>query len=188
MKLSLPPLPAGRRRVEPGVLATALVVLILDQVTKYIISHTLGQPGQVRSVEVIGNWVRLSYTTNTGAAFGIFPAGTLFFSVVAVIAAPVILLGRSYVRERAWWMTVIFGMLMGGALGNLLDRVRMGHVVDFIDVGIGNLRWPSFNVADSSFVVAVILLAVFLSFSREESSEETSQSNDSQRSDQPYPV
>ncbi len=168
MKLSLPPLPAGRRRVEPGVLATALVVLILDQVTKYI----------------IGNWVRLSYTTNTGAAFGIFPAGTLFFSVVAVIAAPVILLGRSYVRERAWWMTVIFGMLMGGALGNLLDRVRMGHVVDFIDVGIGNLRWPSFNVADSSFVVAVILLAVFLSFSREESS----QSNDSQRSDQPYPV
>ncbi|HUX86772.1 MAG TPA: signal peptidase II [Chloroflexota bacterium] len=184
MKLSLPPLPAGRRRIEPGVIVTALIVLFIDQLTKFEISQNLGQPGQVHSVEVIGNWVRLSYTTNTGAAFGIFPAGTLFFSIVALIAAPVILLGRSYVRERAWWMTVVFGMLMGGALGNLLDRIRMGHVVDFVDVGIGNLRWPSFNVADSSFVVAVIILAIFLSFSP----EETTESPDSQRSDTPYPV
>jgi signal peptidase II len=93
-----------------------------------------------------------------------FPTGTLFFTVVALIAAPVLLLARSYVNERAWWMTIVFGMLLGGAVGNLLDRLRLGHVVDFIDVGIGNVRWWSFNVADSSFVVGVILLALYLSF------------------------
>jgi signal peptidase II len=150
--------------LHPGVLLTAVVVVVLDQASKYWISQNMGQPDQVHSVEVVGNWVRLSYTTNTGAAFGMFPTGTLFFTVVALVAAPVLLFARSYVNERAWWMTIVFGMLLGGAVGNLIDRLRLGHVVDFIDVGVGNVRWWSFNVADSSFVVGVILLALYLSF------------------------
>jgi signal peptidase II len=150
--------------MHPGVLVTAIVVVVLDQLTKYWISQTLGRPDQVHSVEVVGEVIRLSYTTNTGAAFGMFPAGTLFFTIVALIAVPVLLFARGYVNTRAWWMTVVFGMLMGGALGNLVDRLRLGHVVDFIDVGIGSIRWWSFNVADSSFVVGVIILALYLSF------------------------
>jgi signal peptidase II len=164
LKLPIPTPPGGRFRINVGVLLTAIVVVALDQVTKYWISQTLGQPDQVHSVEVVGDVVRLSYTTNTGAAFGMFPAGTIFFTVVALIAAPVLLFARAYVGTRAWWMTVVFGMLMGGALGNLVDRLRLGHVVDFIDVGVGNIRWWSFNVADSSFVVGVIVLALYLSF------------------------
>ena len=184
------PIPAPNQpRVNPGVIVTAIIILALDQATKYWITQTLGQPSEVHSVEVIGNWVRLSYTTNTGAAFGIFPDGTLFFTIVALIAAPILLLARSYIANRSWWLTVVFGMLLGGALGNLLDRIRMGHVVDFIDVGIGNLRWPSFNVADSSFVVGVILLAIYLSFVADESAEEqTDKPSDSQRSDHPSVV
>ena len=161
-----------------------IVVVALDQITKYWISQTLGQPHSVHSVEVIGNWVRLSYTTNSGAAFGMFPAATIVFTIIAIVAVPVLLLARSYVVDRSWWITVVFGMLAGGALGNLLDRLRMGHVVDFIDVGVGNLRWPSFNVADSSFVVGIILLAVYLSFS-DGAPEEV---QDGQHPDQPYVV
>ncbi len=171
MKLPIPRPPDGKFSIRPGVIATALVVLALDQVTKSMVSQALGQPGGPHSVEIVGNWVRLSYTTNSGAAFGMFPAGTLFFTVIAIIAAPVILIARSYVRQPAWWMTVIFGMLLGGTLGNLLDRLRLGHVVDFIDVGVGDVRWWSFNVADSSFVVGVILLALYLSFSPESANE-----------------
>jgi signal peptidase II len=168
LKLPIPAPPGGRLRISPGVLFTAVAVVVLDQSTKYWIGQNLGQPGQVHSVEVLGDWVRLSYTTNTGAAFGMFPAGTVFFTVVALLAAPALLLARNYVNERAWWMTVVFGMLMGGAVGNLLDRIRLGHVVDFIDVGVGNVRWWSFNVADSSFVVGVILLALYLSFASDD--------------------
>lgn len=171
MNLSIPRPRDGKLSIRPGVVATALVILALDQVTKSMITQALGQSGGPRSLEVVGNWVRLSYTTNSGAAFGMFPAGTLFFTVVALIAAPILLVARSYVRQQAWWMTVIFGMLLGGTLGNLLDRIRLGRVVDFIDVGVGDVRWWSFNVADSSFVVGVILLAIYLSLSSDGASE-----------------
>jgi signal peptidase II len=167
VNIRLPPPSQGRIQIRPGMLATALVVVVLDQLSKYWVSQNLGLPGQPHTVEVVGDVVRLSYTTNSGAAFGMFPAGTLFFTLVALIAVPVLLVGRSYVSERGWWMTVVFGMLLGGAIGNLVDRLRLGHVVDFIDVGIGSVRWWSFNVADSSFVVGVVILGVYLSFSSE---------------------
>lgn len=171
MKLPIPYPRNGRLRIYPGVAATALIVLALDQATKYWINQTLGQPGEVHSIQIVGDVVRLSYTTNSGAAFGMFPAATLLFTVVALIAVPVLLVARSYVAERAWWMSIVFGMMMGGALGNLVDRIRVGRVTDFIDVGIGNVRWWSFNVADASFVVGVILLALYLSTSAEEASD-----------------
>ena len=162
----------GRLRVSPGVITAALVVLALDQITKTWIIQTLGQTGQTHSVEVVGDFIRLSYTTNSGAAFGMFPAGTWFFTLVALIAVPVLLFARNYVSDRAWWMTVVFGMMLGGTLGNLADRIRVGRVTDFIDVGVGNVRWWSFNVADSSFVIGVILLTIYLSFSSEDRREQ----------------
>ncbi len=165
-------LSSGRLRVSAGVITTALVVLALDQITKTWIIQTLGQTGQTHSVEVVGDFIRLSYTTNSGAAFGMFPAGTWFFTLVALIAVPVLLFARNYVSDRAWWITVVFGMMLGGTLGNLADRIRVGRVTDFIDVGVGNVRWWSFNVADSSFVIGVILLTIYLSFSSEDRREQ----------------
>lgn len=180
MNLPIPHPREGRLRVYPGVALTGLIVLVIDQVSKAWINQTLGQPGEVHSIQVVGDFVRLSYTTNSGAAFGMFPAATLFFTIVALIAVPVLLVARAYVAERAWWMSIVFGLMMGGALGNLVDRVRVGRVTDFIDVGIGNLRWWSFNVADASFVVGVILLAFYLSTSAEDASDA--------RDDHPYVV
>ena len=173
MNLSIPLPPGGRFRIHPGVIATALVVLALDQSTKSWVTQTIGQPGGPHSLQLVGDFVRLSYTTNTGAAFGMFPAGTLFFTMVALVAVPVLLLARGYVKESGWWMSVVFGMLLGGALGNLIDRLRHGRVVDFIDVGIGDVRWWSFNVADSSFVVGVIILAIYLSLDADEPTKAT---------------
>lgn len=171
MKLPIPAPPGGRLRIYPGMVATALVVLALDQITKAWIAQTLGTGAGPRSIEIVGDWVRFSYTTNTGAAFGMLPSGTLFFTLVALIAVPVLLLARSYVDAQAGWLTAVFGMLLGGALGNLVDRVRLGYVVDFIDVGVGGLRWWAFNIADSSFVVGVIILAIYLSFTPEAAPE-----------------
>jgi len=168
VKLPIPIPRQGRIRVHPGVVATALIVLALDQLTKSWVTQQLGRPDGPHSVEVVGDWVRLSFTTNSGAAFGMFPAGTLFFTIVAVIAAPILLVARSYVSDRAWWMTLVFGMMLGGTLGNLLDRLRVGRVTDFIDVGVGSVRWWSFNVADSSFVDGVILLALYVSLTPED--------------------
>jgi len=178
VRLPFPLPPSGRLRVSPGVVASAVIVLASDQLTKSWITQNLGQPGQAHSVQILGDIVRLSYTTNSGAAFGMFPAGTVFFTCIALIAAPVLLFARDYVRQRAWWMSLIFGMLLGGTLGNLVDRLRQGRVVDFVDVGVGDIRWWSFNVADSSFVVAVIILAIYLSVTP----DETSKANDDRAS------
>jgi signal peptidase II len=171
VKLPIPPPRTGRIKIYPGVVATALVVLAVDQLTKSWVTDYLGRPDGPRSVEIVGDYVRLTYTTNTGAAFGMFPAGTLFFTIVALIAVPILLVARSYVGERAWWMTIVFGLMLGGALGNLLDRLRVGRVTDFIDVGVGSVRWWAFNVADASFVVGVILLALYLSLGPEQTAD-----------------
>ena len=171
MRLPIPVPRHGRIRIYPGVAVTGLIVLAVDQLTKAWVNQTLGQPGEAHSVQVVGDFVRLSFTTNTGAAFGMFPAATLFFTVVALVAVPILLVARSYVDPRAWWMSIVFGMMMGGALGNLVDRIRLGRVTDFIDVGVGSVRWWAINVADASFVVGVALLALYLSTNVEDASD-----------------
>ncbi|MCL5025082.1 MAG: signal peptidase II, partial [Chloroflexi bacterium] len=86
-----------------------------------------------------------------------------FFTLIAAAAIPIILLAQRELRRYGWPVQLTLGLLLGGTLGNLTDRLRLGFVVDFIDVGVGNLRWPTFNVADSAFVIGVgILLIYFL--------------------------
>ncbi len=162
------------RSFDPVVLIIAAIVLVLDQVTKAIIVATIAPPGP-RSVEVAGDFIRLSFVTNTGAAFGLFEGRAEALAVVSLIAVPALLLSRAYLSDQRLLMRICLGMLVGGALGNLIDRIRLGYVVDFVDVGIGSLRWPSFNVADSSFVVGVIVIialsTIFSAAKRAEVSE-----------------
>jgi signal peptidase II len=143
-------------------LSVAALVLALDQVTKQVVVTTLGPDAPRHSVEVIGEFFRFTYVTNSGAAFGMFQGQTSIFAVIAFLAIP-ILIYLNATFERPMWLTrVCLGMLLGGAVGNLVDRLRYGHVIDFVDVGIGTLRWPAFNVADSSFVVGIFILAIYL--------------------------
>jgi signal peptidase II len=105
-------------------------------------------------VEVLNGWLALEYTQNRGAAFGVLSG----LAPILAAASLAILTGllAVYMRqlEPAHWQTVAIGLISGGALGNLIDRVRLGHVVDFVSVG----PWPNFNIADSAITVGVLVL------------------------------
>ena len=137
-------------------LLCAAAVLGLDQLTKAFASARL-VPGE--PVTVLGNFLRLTLVHNTGAAFGLFPGSRLPFILVSVLAIAVVLYLFARDAYRSLANRVLLGCILGGALGNLVDRIRWGRVVDFIDVGLGQVRWPVFNLADSAVTLGVILLA-----------------------------
>jgi signal peptidase II len=139
-------------------LGTALLVVALDQATKAVVRASLAR-GEVWP----DDWpVRLHYVTNTGAAFGILKDQTGFLIVTALIGLAAIYLYYRYPPFDHLVAPLAIGLMLGGALGNLVDRVRLGEVTDFIDVG----WWPSFNVADSAISVGIaVLLIGYLLFS-----------------------
>jgi signal peptidase II len=134
----------------------AAIVVALDQATKGLAASHL-MPGE--SISVLGDFIRLTLVHNTGAAFGLFPGSRVPFIVVSVVAIGVVL--YLFFREtyRSVANRVLLGCILGGAVGNLIDRVRLGYVVDFIDIGFGTARWPVFNAADSAVTIGVLLLA-----------------------------
>jgi signal peptidase II len=137
-------------------LACAAAVLGLDQMTKLLASARLS-PGEPEPV--LGQFLRLTLVHNSGAAFGLFPGSRIPFILVSVLAIAVVLYLFARDAYRSLANRVLLGCILGGALGNLLDRIRWGRVVDFIDVGLGTIRWPVFNIADSAVTLGVILLA-----------------------------
>jgi signal peptidase II len=142
--------------------AAALLVVGLDVVTKLIAEATLLlTPG----IPVIGDWFQLRLVYNRGAAFGLHvgPYSRWVFFGVAVVA--VLVLNRMSVQTSQGdrFRQLALGLVAGGAAGNLIDRIRSGRgVVDFLDVGVGALRWPTFNVADIAVSCGGIALAIAL--------------------------
>jgi signal peptidase II len=147
------PATAGRPLWLPFV-GLAAAIVVADQVTKAWITATLRPDGVIR---IVGDSLRLIYTENNGALFGMFRGQALPFAILslAVIGLIVAYHGRS---GRSPYMTVALGLLLGGAVGNAIDRLRFGHVVDFVDAGLGGLRFYTFNVADSCISLAIVLL------------------------------
>ena len=138
--------------------AVAFLILVADQISKYLVLSNL-IPGQSwNPVASLTPWVSITYVTNTGAAFGLFQDQGSFFVVIAVIVVAAIILYYRHLPTGQWWIKISLGLQLGGALGNLLDRLRLGYVVDFIDFKI----WPVFNLADSSIVIGVAILAYYL--------------------------
>jgi signal peptidase II len=139
-------------------LATVVAAVVaLDQWTKHWATRTLAfQP----PVEVIDGFVRLTYTRNSGVAFGIGAGLPLPYYLFSIAAVAVILYLFTRQRVRGWPRQLALALILGGAIGNLIDRLRFGEVVDFIEVGIGRLRWPVFNVADSAVSIGVVLFAL----------------------------
>jgi len=142
---------------ELGLLVTASLVIALDQVSKFLVrdNMTLGQ-----SMPEEG-FFRITHITNAGGSWGIF-GNTAFLTIatiVVVIAAVVLYLRYPLMRRMP--VRVAMGLLIGGAIGNIIDRLSQGHVTDFIDVG----AWPVFNVADCAIVIGVILIALYLIYS-----------------------
>ena len=146
--------PARRGWALFAVLAVAVVVA--DQAAKALVTRSLA-PGQ--SVDVVGDLVRIVFGQNSGALFGLFKDNALMFGVVSI--AVVALIVAYHARSASsLYLTVTLGLLLGGAIGNMIDRLRLGYVVDFVDVGIGPTRFYTFNVADSAISLAILLLFV----------------------------
>ena len=135
-------------------LSVALIVLAiiaLDQVTKYLIVNALSP---YDSIEVF-SFLHIVNVRNTGAAFGSFKSlGSSFFIIVSVAAIGFVV----YLLMKRTYNTFGLSLILGGAVGNLIDRILYGQVVDFIDFSIGSYHWPAFNVADSALTVGIIII------------------------------
>ena len=138
-------------------------VAVLDIATKAIAERSLVLPRVPR--EVLGNALRFTLVYNPGAAFGLHlgPYSRVIFTTLTAVA--LVILGRLYraTPPGDHWRTLALALVCGGAVGNLLDRLRSGlGVVDFLDVGVGDVRWPTFNVADMAVSCGAVLLALVL--------------------------
>ncbi len=151
---------------------TALVVLVLDQLVKWWIVSTL-KLGD--TISIIDGFARLRYVQNTGAAFGFLRDATGLLSILSPLVIAGILVAFVRMGNPSRLTTVAAGLIVGGALGNLVDRIRLGYVVDFIEVygphlNINNTvyTFPVFNVGDSGITIGVILVLASLIFAKDE--------------------
>lgn len=138
---------------------TALIVLALDQVSKFIVTANMTL---YQSIPEEG-FFRITYVTNVRGAFGILENQAFLITVTAIVGIAAILIYARYPLFNRMLVRIALGLLLGGAVGNLIDRLflgEFGQVVDFIDIG----AWPVFNLADSAIVAGVIILAYFLIF------------------------
>jgi signal peptidase II len=146
----------SRIRDYLGLIGIASLVLALDQLSKYLVRTKLSFGQTWSPFPWLSGLVRVVYWNNTGAAFGFFPSGGLLFTIIAIIVSAAILyyyprLPRGYLPLR-----LALGLQLGGAIGNLIDRLFHGTVIDFISVG----SFPVFNLADSSISLGVAILIV----------------------------
>ena len=137
-----------------GLAAVAIAAIVADQVTKHVVTSTLSID---ESVHVIGP-LSIHHVQNTGIAFGFFAGATSIVTIVTAIAVAwmLVFFARSGARHPV--LPAALGLLAGGSISNLADRVRLGHVTDFIDFSY----WPAFNLADSFIVVGVVILLAAL--------------------------
>lgn len=140
--------------------AAFVIILVLDQLSKWAILRELGPGASSDEIELIPGVLRFIFVRNTGSAFGLFQGSSEILKVVAIVA--ILALAAYYARAAArdWVLALALGLQLGGAIGNVIDRFRYGYVVDFINVP----RWPTFNIADSAITVGVALLMYALLF------------------------
>lgn len=144
-----------------GFLLPALIVVILDQISKQLF-WALG-----KNFDVVGDFVRITLVRNSGAAFGLLQEGRAFLVVASTTAAVFIMFLAERIPAEERGKRLFLGMILGGALGNLIDRLHPGQVIDFIDVGVASYRWPVFNLADSAVTIGGALLVLTYLMKRE---------------------
>ncbi|MDD3643527.1 MAG: signal peptidase II [Candidatus Krumholzibacteria bacterium] len=140
--------------------AVAAIVVILDQASKRIIWEAFRERG---AADLIDGLLRIRLSTNTGAVMGILSGSRLLLVGVTVVSIAALIVFAYRMRYAPLPKRICLGLILGGAFGNLIDRISTGEVVDFIDMGIGPYRWPTYNVADIAVTVgAVVLIAGFM--------------------------
>jgi signal peptidase II len=152
------------KRDYPLFIVPALIVVLLDQISKWWIADYL-EPHQILSV--IPGFFDLVLVHNRGMAFGIFgrsgPGAALCLLLGAILAAIVVIFFFFYwTKKNQKWLTVGLALILGGAVGNLVDRVRFGYVIDFLDFSVKDYHWPAFNLADSAVTIGTLWLLLNL--------------------------
>lgn len=148
------------RRTAAIASSALLSVFVADQITKWIVLDRLGPDADDHSVSIIGELLQFTFVRNTGSAFGMFQGNSHIITWAALAAMIVLVLAFARNARTDPWFALAIGLQLGGAFGNLSDRIRHGYVVDFIDFP----RFPTFNVADIAITCGVTLMAFCLLF------------------------
>lgn len=146
------------------VLIVAMTVIGLDQWTKVLVRQYIPKHTYVVPIPALGEYFVFEHVDNYGAAFGILQnQGYLFVVIAAIVSLAILVYAVRYLPANQFFVRLLLGMQMGGAIGNVIDRLQQGYVTDFIKVGIpGTYYWPNFNIADSAIVGGVIGLALVI--------------------------
>jgi len=139
-------------------------IILIDQWTKYVVQQRLTL---YHRVEVIPEFFNLTHVRNAGGAFGIFGGekggiGSLLFVFVSLMAIGIIIFLFVRVKEGEKNLSLSFSLVLSGAIGNLIDRLRYGEVIDFLDFHLFSVHWPAFNVADTAICIGIGLMALEL--------------------------
>ena len=144
------------------------IIVLLDQVTKLIVLETMPL---FQTIPVFPGFFNLTHIHNPGGAFGFLSTQTshiqrLLFLFVSSLAVGLIFYFYRKTPLEQTWLSTAFAMVFGGAIGNLIDRIRLGKVVDFLDFYVGDLHWPAFNVADSAVSIGMVIFLFHILFRR----------------------
>jgi signal peptidase II len=139
-------------------------IVVFDQLSKIIVDRSMALH---QSIPIIDGFFNLTYVRNTGAAFGIFAGSAEIFRRPFLIAVSLLAIGFIFamlkrLAEKARWLITALAFILGGAIGNLIDRVIYGEVIDFLDCFWGDYHWPAFNLADSFITVGVTITLILL--------------------------
>lgn len=144
-------------RALVGLFLISGFIFSLDQLTKTLVANSLSYGQSWAPIPALERLFQFTYITNTGAAFGLFSSGGLFFVIIAILVSIAIVYFYPYADN--WLVRISLGLQLGGALGNLWDRIfNNGEVIDYVDLGF----WPIFNIADISIVTGITVLAIWL--------------------------
>lgn len=151
--------------------AVALMVVVADQLSKMWIDANFGVasvhplPGGTQPTPLILDFVRIAKNYNSGGIFGLFGGSALILALSSTFVIALIVVYQWREGSRTLWpLALALGLLLGGAIGNFLDRVRLGAVIDFVDIGIGDWRWYTFNVADAAISTSLLILVLLTLF------------------------
>jgi signal peptidase II len=153
----------------------ACVVLVLDQLTKWWVMDAMAL---YESVPILGSFFRLTYIHNPGAVFGLRFGGAYVHLALAIAALGFVCFLLWRLPKSAVWPSVGLALVLGGAIGNMIDRIRFGLVIDFLDFGFGDVRWWIFNLADTWVSIGTVLLLLTYGMSDEVESDAKHDSSD----------
>jgi len=141
------------------------LIIVFDQITKFIIKAYFEPDAFYKSIPVIKDFFTIRYVKNQGAVWGIFsnPSHSIvpkLITVLSMVALVIVIYYFLKIHAKCAWELVSLSFIIGGAVGNIIDRIIQGYVVDFLDVYIKNFHWPTFNVADSFISIGVVILII----------------------------